>query len=141
MQTLGDVITAMLILAALIVVPYKIVKAWLWPVARDSLMSRSANRAPEKTDIDAVSVPVPDTSIIPDSMPRVSAYLTDEEWLILLARQKLRDGKYRLSANEVYRIVGGNRNDVLGIVRQLRETAQYRQPDETTAPATYPVTR
>lgn len=37
MQTLGDVITAGLILAALIVVPYKLVKAWVWP----SIMSRS----------------------------------------------------------------------------------------------------
>lgn len=37
MQTLGDVITALIILAALIVVPYKIAKAWLWPL----IMSRS----------------------------------------------------------------------------------------------------
>jgi hypothetical protein len=37
MQTLGDVITAGMILAALIVVPYKLAKAWLWP----HIMSRS----------------------------------------------------------------------------------------------------
>ena len=41
MQTLGDVVTAGLILAALIVVPYKIAKAWLWPYLKPLIMSRS----------------------------------------------------------------------------------------------------
>lgn len=41
MQTLGDVITAGLILAALIVVPYKLAKAWLWPYVKPLIMSRS----------------------------------------------------------------------------------------------------
>jgi hypothetical protein len=41
MQTLGDVVMAGLIFAALIVVPYKIAKAWLWPAIKPLIMSRS----------------------------------------------------------------------------------------------------
>lgn len=52
MQTLGDVITAGLIIAALLVVPYKLAKVWIWPIIRpivvslfggggDAVMSRS----------------------------------------------------------------------------------------------------
>lgn len=40
MQTLGDVVTAGLILAALIIVPYKLAKAWLWPFVKPLIMSR-----------------------------------------------------------------------------------------------------
>lgn len=39
MQTLGDVIMAGLVIAALIVVPYKIVKAWVWPIVKSFFMS------------------------------------------------------------------------------------------------------
>lgn len=130
MQTLGDVVTAGLILAALIVVPYKVVKAWLWPYIKSVIMSRLANETTKKTDIEAVSIPVSDTSIeagIDEQMPRVTAYLTDDEFLIFLARQKLRDGKYRLSANDIYKVVGGNRNEVLDTVRQVRDVPEFSQ--------------
>ncbi len=39
LNTLGDVITWGLIIAALIVVPYKIAKAWLWPIVKDFFVS------------------------------------------------------------------------------------------------------
>lgn len=39
MQTLGDVITWGLIIAALIIVPYKIARAWLWPVVKSFFSS------------------------------------------------------------------------------------------------------
>lgn len=130
MQTLGDVITAGLILAALIVVPYKLAKAWVWPYVRPLIMSRVASAPLQKTDIEAVSIPVSDTSIttgIDEQMPRISAYLTDNEFLIFLVRQKLRDGKYRLSANDVYKVIGGNRNEVLDLIRQIRDVPDFSQ--------------
>ncbi len=99
------------------------------------VMSRSPASEPKKTDMEAVSIPVSDTSIetdIDEQMPRITAYLTDDEFLIFLVRQKLRDGKYRLSANKVYEVVGGNRNDVLDIVRQIRAAPDFphRTPDQ-----------
>lgn len=130
MQTLGDVVTAGLILTALIVVPYKLAKAWLWPVIKPMIMSRLAQMPVKKTDIEAVSIPVSDTSTptgIDEQMPRISAYLTDNEFLVFLARQKLRDGKYRLSANDVYKVMGGNRNEVLDMIRQIRDTPDFSQ--------------
>mgnify|MGYP001579838186 FL=1 len=135
MQTLGDVVTAGLILAALIVVPYKLAKAWLWPYLRPVIMSRLASAPPQKTDIEAVFIPVSDTSIEDETdwqMPRISAYLSDDEFVVFLSRQKLRDGKYRLSANDVYKVTGGNRNEVLKIVSQVRATPDFshRTPEQ-----------
>jgi len=60
MQTLGDVITAMLILAALIVVPYKIVKAWLWPEIVNRYQARSVY------DMSSAAAPDP-----PSPLPRL----------------------------------------------------------------------
>lgn len=134
MQTLGDVITWGLALAALIVVPYKLAKVWLWPVVKQffvrspDVMSRSEKLSLQKTDAGLILVPVPGTSIEDGTdwqMPRISAYLTDNEFTIFLARQKLRDGKYRLSANKIHDAVGGNRNDVLEIVRQVRAVPDF----------------
>jgi len=55
--------------------------------------------------------------------PRISRYLTDDEFIIFLASQKLRNGKYRLSANDIVKTVKGDRTEVLAIVRQVREHA------------------
>jgi hypothetical protein len=133
LNTLGEVITCAIALIAVLVVPAAIIRAW-FPVIRahiaDMLMSRSQDARAQQADIEAVSIPVSDTSIndgIDWQMPRVSAYLTDNEFLIFLARQKRRDGKYRLSANDVYKAVGGNRNDVLDIVRQVRAAPDFSQ--------------
>lgn len=60
-------------------------------------------------------------------MPRTSRYLTDDEFITFLAAQKLRNGAWRLSANKIVAAAGGDRNYVLGIIRQVRES-----------PATYP---
>ena len=128
MQTLGDVVTAGLILAALIVVPYKIAKAWLWPYLKPMIMSRLAKTPPQKTDMEAVCIPVEQTDMSDGmdwKMPRISAYLTDQEFLVFLARQKLRDGKYRLSANKIVDAVGGDRNKTLDVVRQVRAAPEF----------------
>jgi len=61
-------------------------------------------------------------------MPRVSRYLTDDEFLTMLAAQKLRDGRWRLSANKIVAMVGGDRTYVLGIIRQVREAPTEFKP-------------
>lgn len=60
--------------------------------------------------------------------PRISRYLTDDEFIIFLATQKLRNGKYRLSANDIVKAARGDRTEVLAIVRQVREPAPAFRP-------------
>ena len=133
LDTLGEVVTCALAIIAVLVVPAAIIRAW-FPVIRERIggmiMSRQA-RAPVIQSIDIAGiVPVKDTGIasgIDWQMPRVSAYLTDNELVVLLARQKLRDGKYRFSANKIVDTLGGNRNDVLEVVRQVRAAPDFSQ--------------
>lgn len=54
MHTLGDVVTWALVVAAVIVVPYKLAKAWVWPLVRPFIMSRA---------------PIVDRSYVPVSAP------------------------------------------------------------------------
>jgi hypothetical protein len=61
-------------------------------------------------------------------LARISRYLTDDEFLTMLAAQKLRSGKYRMSANDIVKAVGGDRTRVLGIVRQIREAPAEFKP-------------
>lgn len=71
----------------------------------------------------------PDTNAV----PRISRYLSDSELIVLLACQRLPGGKYRLSANDIARLMGGKRADVLALVRAVREgPAQYpaRTPEQ-----------
>lgn len=60
--------------------------------------------------------------------PRVSPYLNDNEFIVFLATQKLPNGKYRLSANDIVKTVRGDRTEVLAIVRQVREPAPEFRP-------------
>lgn len=46
MHTLGDVITVGLAIIALIVVPYKLAKAWLWPGIKARFVNSSEDSAP-----------------------------------------------------------------------------------------------
>jgi len=50
-------------------------------------------------------------------------FLTDDELVVFLASQRLRNGKYRSSANKIVAYMGGDRNHVLALVRQVREGA------------------
>ena len=71
-------------------------------------------------------------------MPRVSAYLTDDEFLVMLARQKTRGGGWRLSANAIVKMVGGDRTQVLATIRAVREgLAEFRplSPEQQNARA------
>jgi hypothetical protein len=61
--------------------------------------------------------------------PRVSRYLSDDEFITFLATQRLRTGKYRLSANKIVAAVGGDRTRVLAIINQVRKApAEYLAP-------------
>lgn len=60
--------------------------------------------------------------------PRVSPYLNDNEFIVFLASQKLRNGKYRLSANDIVKAAHSDRTEVLAIVRQVREAAAEFKP-------------
>jgi len=65
------------------------------------------------------------------------------ERAIPLAKQVDETGAYCYSANEIVRTVGGDRNAVLATIKELRAvppSAEFRQPDGSTAPARYPVT-
>lgn len=135
--TLGDLITATLFVVAAIVVPYKVFKAWVWPHLKPRIgtliMSRPETAAPAKPDMDAVCIPVEHTDMdggMAWQMPRVSAYLDDNQTVVMLARLKLRDGKYRFSANKIAEAVGGDRNKVLDIIRQVRATPEYQLTPE-----------
>jgi len=70
--------------------------------------------------------------------------MTDAEWIAWMAVARGKDKKHRFSANAIHAAVGGDRNSVLAMIKELRDVpppAEYRQPDGTTAPAAHPVTR
>ncbi len=122
-NTLGEVVTCLVALAAAILVPAAVIRAW-FPVVREKLAavimsSRESAPIARRTDIAGI-VPVLEPPIdtgMDWQMPRISAYLSDTELTVFLARQKLRDGKHRFSANKIVDTLGGNRNEVLEIVR------------------------
>lgn len=61
--------------------------------------------------------------------PPVSRYLSDDEFIVFLASQRLPGGKYRLSANRIVQAAGGDRTHVLKIVREVREgVPEYLTP-------------
>lgn len=104
------------------------------PVSRYGGMATGMDSAkPDLPDMDAASTGMADEETRRDIMS-ADAFLTT------LARAKLPNGKYQLSANKVFEAVGGDRNTVLARVKEIRTTAEYRQPDGTTAPAARPVT-
>lgn len=117
---------------------------------RAPVMSRSEQAPPPVSAPKVVHVPVAATGtgapgtaspdrISPDTSgaeggtdtwvaPRVSPYLTDREFTIFLITQRRPDGKYRLSANTVHKIVGGSREEMLRLVRELREPQPEYHP-------------
>jgi hypothetical protein len=132
MQTLGDVVTFVLILAGLIVVPYKLAKAWLWPPVRDlfrSFVTSSGETSEDaKTAAVSVHVPVRDTGTEGGTaweLPRISRHNSDAERIVYLAAQLSPDGKYRFSANKIADLIGGTRADVLEQVKGVRTSPSY----------------
>lgn len=138
LNTLGDVVTCALVVAALAIVPYKLARVWLAPQLRRLagmfLMSRPEKVAPHAADMDAVYIPVSHTGMNAHTtaearditgdyeMPRIGRRLSDDEIIALLATQKGVDGaKYRFSANEIALLMKGDRNTRLDQIRAVRE--------------------
>lgn len=108
------------------------------PVSRYAGMAGGMDdRAPAAPDIDAENTGM-------EAQPPTRDIMSDEQFTALLARQKLADGKYRLSANKIFEAVGGDRNTVLAQVKAVRSappSPAFRQEDGELAPASYPVTQ
>lgn len=67
-----------------------------------------------------------------------------DDWIVALAEAKLPNGKRRFSAEKIFALVGGHRATVQARVKEIQECVpppQFRQEDETTAPASYPVSK
>lgn len=121
----------------------------VWPGKMHAIMSKSP--APPKsvsagldrstdqsvpTSLAAQTTPIATPSLNEDApdmdaekwpLPRISAYLTDQEFLVMLARQKTRGGGWRLSANAIVKAVGGDRTQVLATIREIRGVpAEFR---------------
>jgi hypothetical protein len=136
LQTLGDVITCALAIAAVVLVPAATIRAW-WPEVSAQIgrliMSRPGETHARAADTEAVHVPVLSTETTASAaagaldisddfeMPRVGRRLSDGEIVTMLAAQKRADGKYRFSANEIYGLVKGPRAEVLTQIREIRD--------------------
>lgn len=147
LETLGNVLTCALVIAAVLIVPVKLARVWL-PVLRAKVMSREKSGAPSIADTSAVHVPIPNTDtgvstvpetddIINDRWPAgISTRDPDHVIITYLAVQKRSDGSYRFSANEIYTLVKhAPRADVLRQIKEIREgppKATYREytPEE-----------
>jgi hypothetical protein len=145
LDTLGEVVTLVLAIVAVIVVPAAIARAWWSEIKRAAtntigavvdmfVMTTPAEQSPRATDTSAVHVPVLSTDtgastaevehdITPDhEMPRIGRRLSDAEIVAVLALQKGSDGaRYRFSANQIYELVKGPRAEVLAQIRAIRE--------------------
>jgi hypothetical protein len=144
-DTLGEVVTLVLAIVAVLVVPAAIARAW-WPEVKRAatntigavvdlfVMSPERTDTARAADTDAIHVPVLSTEtsagtaeverdITPDhEMPRISRRLSDAEIVAVLALQKGSDGaRYRFSANQIYELVKGPRAEVLAQIRAIRE--------------------
>lgn len=89
-------------------------------------MSSTAVVAPKTPDMQVVYRPVEQTGMEEKAVedyvaPRVSPYLDEDEFIVFLATQKLRNGKYRMSGNDIVKAAKGDRNHVLAVVREVRE--------------------
>jgi len=129
----GLMLAFVLVLWAVNVLPQKVREIMSRLLALMQSDSGGLNQSVDQsanTSLEAQTTPAPDTGLnadLPDMdaenspMPRISAYLTDDEFLVFLARQKNRGGGWRLSANAVVKIVGGDRTQVLKVIREIRE--------------------
>lgn len=55
----------------------------------------------------------------------ISRKMSDVEITALLSIQRTPEGQYRFSANKIFALVGGTRDEVLGHVRAIRNLPQY----------------
>lgn len=140
-ETLGDVVTVLLIAAALIVVPYKLTKAWIWPLIMSRVTSVVAIEpvriAAEPPDTNAMRTSTPEDDRTTLEPPIISHKMTDVELIAVLTVQKDERGSYRFSANKIADFVGGTRADVLAEIKAIRNPslpAQYQPLNDQRQP-------
>jgi hypothetical protein len=66
------------------------------------------------------AIPAPDMDARNSGMPRLSRDLSINDLIVLLSALRGPDGKPRFSANGIHSLVGGDRNTVLALVREVR---------------------
>lgn len=92
------------------------------------ITSSGEKEQPKKADIEGVYIPVSHTAI-----PAIKVPETDGELLEILADYRKPDNKFRFSANQIYTLMGGDRNTVMRQIREFREgksEAQFRTDPE-----------
>lgn len=127
------------------------------------IMWSERRRASRAASMKAVSIPVsqygmdaagmepptpsaPDMDAVNAGMPRFSRDLSNEDLIVLLALQRGAGGKPRYSANAIHALIGGDRNTVLALIREVRSgpaapvfppltPAQQQQREELGLPA------
>ena len=130
MQTLGDVVMTGLIFAALIVVPYKIAKAWVWPMIMSRRAQTSYRTTCEPAEPIAVLQPTPHVepaepaAIEPMPEPIRLRQLPRHDLIVLLAVQRKEDGDYLFSSNQITTFVGGTAATVKALVAEVRSENQ-----------------
>ena len=151
MQTLGDVITWALIAAAVVFVPYKIAKAWLWPYIKpmmsvlfggptvkdsDGVMSRTPRAPAPAAPVRGWPEPAEPPAVLADTHqsepgepgeneppcePARLYRLSRQDEIIILATQRDENGAYRHSANDITKFMGGTAADVKDLIRAVRD--------------------
>lgn len=147
MQTLGDVVTVALILAAVIVVPYKLAKAWVWPYLKPLIMSRlgldvlrTRYEPPEPmaslADMHQLELEEPGENE-PADEPIQLRQLPRVHLIVLLAVQRKEEGGYLFSANQITSFVGGTAAPVKALIAEVRAEKQEepKQPGRVDRPA------
>jgi len=112
-----------------------------WDGAR-VIMSNDEDEEDENDRV-AVVVPVPGSLVPPPQTPP-DRDITRDGWIVKLALARDEDGDYMFSANQIDKAIGAHRATTLEKIKAVRANqppAQFRQPDASTAPASYPVTK
>lgn len=147
MQTLGDVVMAGLIIAALIVVPYKLAKAWLWPYVKPVIMSRLGldvlRTRREPAEPMAVSAETHHLELEeplenkPALEPIRLRQLPRYDLIVLLAVQRKEEGGYLYSSNQITSFVGGTAAPVKALIAEVRaeKQAEPKQPGRIDRPS------
>jgi hypothetical protein len=104
--------TCLFTLVCFCIVIYGIWRAWLPP----NKTTMSSKAAPPDVKPNAGIVPVSDTSIKP------SRHMSDIDIIAMLSMVRTTEQKWRFSANKIQQLIGGNRNDVLDVISDLRDT-------------------
>jgi hypothetical protein len=96
--------------------------------------AQKAPRVMSRSDTTAIPVsptipPVSDTGISRDT-GAIAGNLTEREILIVLAMARNARGKYIYSGKKIYALVGGNYNDFVATMKQLRGEERDLLPDE-----------